>query len=274
MQMTYAPTLFAEAARSLGYHPFPQPSANLSQAYTNPLGVTHGAMHLLRLLRAVRLRQLFEGKRADLGAAGADAQIEFRGAHRMRGAQDQSRRLAASVPPASPMWTLPARNGSSPATSSSSARSPSTTCRCCCISGIGQPYDPSTRQGTVGRNYAYQTTSGLELFFDDKIFNPFIASGALGQVVDDFNGDTFDHGKLGFVGGAGINTGPTNGRPIQTRPMPPGRRAGARSGSRRPSSPICALFRSARRARATRPTPTISISIPPTRTASAGRCCG
>ena len=27
MQMTYAPTLFAEAARSVGYHPFPSPSA-------------------------------------------------------------------------------------------------------------------------------------------------------------------------------------------------------------------------------------------------------
>ena len=89
-------------------------------------------------------------------------------------------------------------------------------------SGIGQPYDSSTRQGTIGRNYAYQTTSGLELFFDDKIFNPFISSGALAQVVDDFNGDTFDHSKLGFVGGAGINTGPTNGRPIQTRPTPAG----------------------------------------------------
>jgi gluconate 2-dehydrogenase alpha chain len=42
MRMTYGPTLFAETARSLGYHPFPQPSANLSQAYTNPLGVTMG----------------------------------------------------------------------------------------------------------------------------------------------------------------------------------------------------------------------------------------
>ena len=27
---------------SMGYHPFPQPSGNLSQAYTNPLGVTLG----------------------------------------------------------------------------------------------------------------------------------------------------------------------------------------------------------------------------------------
>ena len=35
-------TLFAKAARELGYKPFPQPSGNLSKAYTNPLGVRMG----------------------------------------------------------------------------------------------------------------------------------------------------------------------------------------------------------------------------------------
>src|ERR1700751_1868597 len=39
----YGPTLFAQAAKEMGYKPFPQPSGNLSQAYTNPLGVTLGA---------------------------------------------------------------------------------------------------------------------------------------------------------------------------------------------------------------------------------------
>src|SRR5262249_31583591 len=42
MQMTYAPTLFAQAARAVGYHPFPSPSANLSEGYTNPLGIRMG----------------------------------------------------------------------------------------------------------------------------------------------------------------------------------------------------------------------------------------
>src|SRR5665213_1448516 len=40
MRQPYAPTLFAQAARELGHKPFPQPSGNLSTAYTNPLGVT------------------------------------------------------------------------------------------------------------------------------------------------------------------------------------------------------------------------------------------
>ena len=34
--------LFETAPRSLGYHPFPQPSANASAAYTNPEGATMG----------------------------------------------------------------------------------------------------------------------------------------------------------------------------------------------------------------------------------------
>jgi len=38
----YGPTLFAQAATAMGYKSFPQPSGNLSQAYTNPLGVTLG----------------------------------------------------------------------------------------------------------------------------------------------------------------------------------------------------------------------------------------
>ena len=38
----FSHTLFGKAARELGYKPFPQPSGNLSQAYTNPLGVRLG----------------------------------------------------------------------------------------------------------------------------------------------------------------------------------------------------------------------------------------
>jgi gluconate 2-dehydrogenase alpha chain len=43
MQQTYGPTLFGKAAAELGRHPFPHPAGNMSQAYTNPLGVQMGA---------------------------------------------------------------------------------------------------------------------------------------------------------------------------------------------------------------------------------------
>jgi gluconate 2-dehydrogenase alpha chain len=40
--------------------------------------------------------------------------------------------------------------------------------------------------------------------------------------IDEFNGDNFDHGPLGFVGGGYLGQVQTNGRPIQTTPVPPG----------------------------------------------------
>ena len=38
----YPPMLFDKVARELGYHPFPQPTANLSRPYVNPLGIAMG----------------------------------------------------------------------------------------------------------------------------------------------------------------------------------------------------------------------------------------
>jgi gluconate 2-dehydrogenase alpha chain len=42
MDLTYAPTLFGEAASKLGYHPFTHPGGNMSRPYTNPLGCQLG----------------------------------------------------------------------------------------------------------------------------------------------------------------------------------------------------------------------------------------
>ena len=39
MKEHFQGAMFRKAATSLGYHPFPQPSSNLSQPYTNPEGV-------------------------------------------------------------------------------------------------------------------------------------------------------------------------------------------------------------------------------------------
>jgi gluconate 2-dehydrogenase alpha chain len=221
MQMTYGPTLFAEAARALGYHPFPQPSANLSAAYTNPLGIKMGqctycgfcerfgcanyskASAQTSILPVLMRKSNFEAR--------TECEV-------LKVNLDASAKHATGVTyvdSSGAQWEQPAEIVLVCAFSFHNVRM-------LLISGVGEPYNPKTRKGTIGRNYAYQTTSGIELFFDDKIFNPFISSGALGQVVDDFNGDAFDHGGLGFVGGAGINTGPTNGRPIQTRPTPTG----------------------------------------------------
>jgi len=90
------------------------------------------------------------------------------------------------------------------------------------LSGIGTPYDPVSGRGVVGRNYTYQTVSSAAAYFDqDVIVNPFMASGASGTVINDFAGDNFDHGGLGFIGGAYIGAVNSHGRPILYHPVPP-----------------------------------------------------
>jgi gluconate 2-dehydrogenase alpha chain len=90
------------------------------------------------------------------------------------------------------------------------------------LSGIGKPYDPGSGDGVIGRNYSYQVTSSVDAFFDGKNFNPFVASGAIGMCIDEYNGDNFDHSKLGFVGGGYMGAVQTNGRPIQSVRVPAG----------------------------------------------------
>jgi gluconate 2-dehydrogenase alpha chain len=49
-----------------------------------------------------------------------------------------------------------------------------------------------------------------------------MGAGALGQVVDDFNGDNFDHTGKGFLGGGYIALWNTGGRPILQHHLPKG----------------------------------------------------
>ncbi len=56
------------------------------------------------------------------------------------------------------------------------------------------------------------------MFYDDNLINTFIGAGAVAQVIDEFNGDNFDRGPHGFLGGGYVYSYNTNGRPIQTHP--------------------------------------------------------
>jgi gluconate 2-dehydrogenase alpha chain len=64
--------------------------------------------------------------------------------------------------------------------------------------------------------------SSVNLILKDKILNTFMATGANGMMIDDYNGDNFDHSGLGFVGGGYMGMGQTNARPISTMPVPQG----------------------------------------------------
>lgn len=90
------------------------------------------------------------------------------------------------------------------------------------LSGIGAPYDPETGNGVVGRNYAYQPTGHVQLYFEDKVFNRFIGGGGHGIAIDEFNGDNFDHTGLNFIGGAYLSAMSMGATPIRSHPVPPG----------------------------------------------------
>jgi gluconate 2-dehydrogenase alpha chain len=219
----FSPTLFAKAARELGYQPFPQPSGNLSQAYTNPLGVRMGPCTycgycewfgcanyskaspqttiLPVLVRKPNFlaRDLCEVTRINTDASG----------HRATG--------VTFVDSSGEEWEQPAELVILSAYTIFNVQ-------LLLLSGIGAPYEPAANRGVIGRNFTHQTISDVESFFDRSkfIFNPFIASGAIGMCIDEFNGDNFDHGPHGFVGGGYMGQVQTNGRPIETTPVPPG----------------------------------------------------
>ena len=139
--------------------------------------------------------------------------------------------------------------------------------------GIGQPYDYKTGKGAVGKNYCYQVSgNAVTVFFQDKEINPFLAAGAHGVLIDDFNGDNFDHGGLGFFGGAWTSR---PARPMGARLQPdrchPARRAGAANGKRRRRNGTTTPSRSARPAATTRIAKISWISIQLIGMRSAGR---
>ncbi|TFF18246.1 GMC family oxidoreductase [Jiella endophytica] len=220
-RMPYGPALFADAARSVGYHPFPTPAANLSQSYVNPLGVAMGQCSYCGFCERFGCANYSKSspQTCVLPVLMRKPNFELRTNSDVRKIElSKDGKTARGVT----YVDTSGREFFQPAELVLVCAYALHNVRMMLLSGIGTPYDPATGEGVTGRNYCYQTNSGVTVFFDDKTFNPFIAAGAIGQTVDDFNGDSFDHGSVDFVGGGGINCVPTSGRPIQHRPVPPG----------------------------------------------------
>ena len=214
--------LFRKAASSLGYHPFPQPSSNLSQPYTNPEGLKLNACVFCGFCERFACEHYAKSvpQTVILPVLLADPNFELR-----TGCQVQRINLDSTKKHATGVTYIDAvgREFEQPASLVITAAFAINNIRMLLLSGIGAPYDPATGQGVVGRNYAYQTMSAVASFFgDDIIVNPFMASGASGTLINDFAGDNFDHGGLGFIGGSFIGAVNTGGRPIEYHPVPPG----------------------------------------------------
>lgn len=222
MKQPYSSTIFARTAADMGYHPFPFPSANVTRNYTNPYGAQ---LHPCTYCGYCERFGCGYFAKADPIICVYDRIRDHPNLDLRFGAWVQRVEKAADGKTATGVTYID-DNGEElfqPADLVLMCSYSLWNVHLLLNSGLGEPYDPRSRTGVVGRNYAYQTITGLNVFYDREMnFNPFMGAGALGMCIDDFNTDNFDHSGLGFVGGGYISCKMYHGRPISWQPTPEG----------------------------------------------------
>ncbi len=226
MKLPHLAALFHDATRSLGRHPFPLPAATTSVAYTNPDGIARAgcsfcgycerfgcmigakAQPTNTLMPVLAHRNNFE-LRTGAWVTGVDVESgHARGLRYFDSHGEEVFQPAELVFLAS--WTL-------------------NNTRLLLLSGIGQPYDPETGRGTVGRNLTHQVTIPAATVFFEKPLNGFMGAGSAGVAIGDF--DVLDHSNLDFVTGGALYTVCYGTRPIANFGVLPPSASGARWGS-------------------------------------------
>lgn len=194
---SYVADVFRSAAHESGYHPYPVPAATLSQTYKNPDGVTRagcqycgyctrfGCMIGAKAQPTNLLLPLVEHKKNFSLRAGCQVR---RVLHRDGMAEGVTYTDASGNEFEQPArvvilssWTL-------------------NNVRLLLLSKLGDPYDPATGKGTVGRNLTHQV-SGNVRFFLDKYLNTFMGAGGLGFAIDDFDGHNGFDSATGLLRG-------------------------------------------------------------------------
>jgi gluconate 2-dehydrogenase alpha chain len=218
---THEGELFAEAVTSLGYMPFQGPTAAMTQDYRN--------LYRVQMLECVRggfcsSHVCTQGAKANplsavLPALTRQPNFELRPlCNVLRVNTDSTGKKATGV------TYIDARGNEveQPADIVILGAYCFSNTRLLLLSGIGTPYDPLAGKGVVGRNYSYQQGGSVQVFFEDREFNPFIGGGQVNTSIDELNGDVIDRGPLGFIGGAYINTATSGATPIKGKRVPPG----------------------------------------------------
>jgi gluconate 2-dehydrogenase alpha chain len=222
LEITQAGQLFAATAQKMGYHPFPTPAANSSGVYTNPdgqkLGQCQYCGHCERFICEAQAKgspevllypMLKQRKGFELRLQAHVLGVNYdRHAKRVTGVRYVDLKSGQEYEQAAEIVVLAAFT--------------MTNNKLLMLDGIGKQYDPVTGHGVVGRNFCYQTNSGVNLFLKDRWMNPFLSSGSTAINIDDFNNDNFDHTGLDFLGGGMIGAAMYSGRPIRARRLPPG----------------------------------------------------
>jgi len=221
LKKTKAMELFTDSAKKLKLHPYVQPAANLSESYKNPDGVSRAACQYCGFCERFGCEY---GAKADpvvtvIPVALKTGNFEIR-------THSHVRRILKTGNKATGVLYVDVTTGEEieqPADIVILTGFVFSNVKLLLLSGLGTPYNSSTGTGSVGKNYAYQVRKGNAVgFFDKQKFNNFAGAGALGMILDDYNGDNFDHSNLDFIHGGMIILGQTGQRPIQNNTVPKG----------------------------------------------------
>ena len=183
----HAAQIFTKTAKELGYHPFQRPTANASQPYTNPDGMKIGQCQYCGFCERFGCEANAKGSPniTVIPVALKNPNVELRTYTWVtKVLKDSTGKKATGVQYVN---VLTGEEIEQPADLVIIAAYILSNVHLMLLSGIGKPYDPTTGTGVIGKNYAYQAGAGVTLFFDDKSFNPFIATGGWGASIDDFH---------------------------------------------------------------------------------------
>ncbi|MDB5810911.1 MAG: gluconate 2-dehydrogenase [Betaproteobacteria bacterium] len=223
LETSYAAELFNTTASSMGHNPFPCPTANASRAYTNPDGSKLGACQYCGFCERFGCEANAKGSPhiTVIPIAMKNSNFELR-THSWvtKVLKDSTGKRVTGVTYTN---VLNGQEYEQPAGMVVLSAYAINNVHIMLLSQIGKPYDPVAQTGVIGKNYCYQTGASATLFFEGKYFNPFMGTGGLNARTDDFHSNWgFDRSKFGYIGGATLGAGMTNGRPIAYRPMPAG----------------------------------------------------
>lgn len=212
-------SLFKEAAEKLGHHPFVNPSGNISEQYENPDGQTLNACQY----NGFCMNSICEyGARATplttvIPTAKATGNFELRTDCRVT-------RVLHDDGKATGVLYIDLNSGEEfeqPADLVVLTSYTFNNSKLLLLSEIGQPYDPETGEGVIGKNFTdHHTMPGATGFFENNKFNRYIGAGALNMIVGDFNADNFDHTEYDFIHGGQMQQSQNGSAPINSLAVP------------------------------------------------------
>ncbi|WP_249598778.1 GMC family oxidoreductase [Peribacillus frigoritolerans] len=212
---------FEQAAKKLGYKPYMIPSANLSENYENPDGISRSACQYCAFCENFGCEY---GAKADpvvtvIPVAKKTGNLDLRTYSNVTRILNDGTKATGVIY----VDTFTGEEFEQPAEVVVLASYVFNNVRLLLNSNLGIPYDPKTRNGVIGKNYCYQVSSGYSsLYYNDREFNIYGGAGALGIEIAEFTGDNFDHSDVNFLHGAGIRTTQYGNRPIANNNSPIG----------------------------------------------------